>query len=343
MSRVPKAKLARLPPIRTQQEIRELPANTVFVSIDTSGARPMSSADVIGEVGLALLPRLRELPWIHYGKTYSQIFIENHNVQFYCIRGVRPQFLGNEFYSTPPSDSLLPPWIPEDSWSLRVAFEETIRRIRNRYAPGCKIAIVHPGHYQDFRRIGMTSEDVINCIDYSITHMPELEITFGKPVEIYPSYVCKIGDEREYNYAKKAVWALESLHQWVYPRRPGSAKIEVSTNVNGKFKTEFRAMIAVKKVRFTQPLLPFPPSINSAQKLAEAFESYEPIHVAASIYNPAASKDKLPSTHSIHAVGVRRGCLCFETEKAVDKFVEEIDGLEVDGIQLIVLRIPPNC
>ncbi|KAI1459564.1 hypothetical protein F4805DRAFT_420780 [Annulohypoxylon moriforme] len=303
----------RLPPARSQKVVGKLPARTVYIAVDTQLARPTESGEEVGEVGLALLPRLEELPWTAFGSISPRRFVLDHGVQFYTFRGTRCATGGP---------------------TLREGFRDTIAAIHRKLHPDARIAFVGSGSYQDFRRMGLTPQDLFDCLDYQISLVdvtlsdpPSRKEGFEDLTQTFTHEACVESlDERHQGFTR-AVWRLGSLHALICPRKLEVARLEVSNDLNASLREPFRTII-------TAWPFPLPGDISSAHGLAEALLPFRPIHVA------AASSRGLSSTHR---EGMHYGCVCFETEEELVRFTELIHGAEIYGREMIVIRIHPNA
>ncbi|KAI2472512.1 hypothetical protein F4781DRAFT_382899 [Annulohypoxylon bovei var. microspora] len=329
--------------VPSQKAIGKLPADTVFIALDTES---LVSNDMTAEAGLAVLPRLRELPWTIYGEQSPKDFIRNHHLMIYSLKGDPPDS-DTEARQPRLGSSKIAKWFhrlklrctkrPQINRprTLRDAFKQTIEKIRDIFPEGHKIALVGFSRFKDFLLLGLQLSDLIGCIDYWITlsqiivsspvHHDHKEGT-ENPLDTFSFQACVSGLDARHRCAGNAVRALAVLDGLMYPRELRSIKMEVSTDVNKFLEAPFRAVIHTYS-------LPLPPGMDSAQKLAEKSQYYGAIQVAAS------SDQKFPSIHTTH---MTYGCVCFETKKELKRYIKKTHDLEIDGRMLNVTRISPQ-
>ncbi|KAI1091666.1 hypothetical protein F5B19DRAFT_457912 [Rostrohypoxylon terebratum] len=197
-----------LPAIANRQQLRNLPTNTVFISVDTSALIGYPKYGGRTKVaGIAVLPPLWYRPWEVYGQQTPESFIEAQDVKLYELRGTRPS---------------RPKHIGEYSLHQSATFQDVwrhmIQKIRRESPHGCKIAYV--GQIcRDFRRMALTATDAA-YLDYNI---PIANVRLPGPPLLKESFVEFVGGSNgesrpqspnydSLRHHEKAVWTLAALH-----------------------------------------------------------------------------------------------------------------------------------
>ncbi|KAI8951913.1 hypothetical protein F4801DRAFT_600589 [Xylaria longipes] len=84
-----------------------------------------------------------------------------------------------------------------------------------------------------------------------------------------------------------------------------------------------------------------PYSIDSAQKLALAFQKFNPIGVAADCSN-AKNREKRHSPSYIRSIHMTCGCVCFKSHRALQSFISATNGQKYGEVVLKVVRAVPE-
>ncbi|KAI0882139.1 uncharacterized protein GGS22DRAFT_195904 [Annulohypoxylon maeteangense] len=309
----------KMPPICSIKSIGKLPDDVVYIAINTRLVKPPAARLRVDKAHIAVLPRLRELPWTVWGRQSPQSFVQSHNVKVHRLE--RTDHSSSETY-------------PGHLSTFRIGFKSAIEKIRKGYQRDIRIALVGEDNYFDFERIALEVEDIIECIDYRIS-LPKViassrqnkDLGLEDGTDMFSADDCVSSFEKEkYRDAAKAIWQLGKLDRLMHPRNVDVARLNVSTDVNERWGRPYRvAMIAAVDYQ------PLPKGWDSAKELAERVVKYKPIHVA-------ASADKQPE--SIHTKGMTHACISFHGQEDFYEFLRTVYMTESD---ITVVSISPDA
>lgn len=316
--------------VPTMKAVKRLSANTAFVALDI---KPKFGIGGLFDVDLALLPKLEGHTCGKHKEAVSLAdFITERQVK---VASLRINMIGREEVVKP---------------RATITIVHAMRQLCEA-VPGQNIALIGFSLPKDIERIGLNFAHINNMFPYWIDlsrmigavspalanhqiNMRTILGTFG-----YDSIgtIWFVGTRIVVNEAVKALAVLEGLQcrECVNKLILGERKfpgIEVEAQVEAFRFMPYKALIHNQGSHL-------PPSIDSAQKLALATEDYRPIGVAADICDIRFEGIK-PCCPGIGATGMTRGCVCFKDEKALEEFINDVDGSVIDGVTIKVENIP---
>ncbi|KAI1656915.1 hypothetical protein F4813DRAFT_390256 [Daldinia decipiens] len=316
--------------VPTMKAVKKLPANTAFVALEV---KPKFVIGGLFDVDLALLTKLEEHTCSKHEEMLSLAdFITERQVK---VMSLRINMIGREEVVKPRATTTIVN-------AMRQLCKEVL---------GQNIALIGFSLPKDIERIGLNFADINNMFPYWIDlsrmiaavsptlayhqiKMGTILYTFG-----YNSIgtIWFVGTPIVVNEAVKALAVLEGLQcrEGVNKLILGERKfpgIEIEAQVEAFRFMPYKALIHNQGSRL-------PPSIDSAQKLAFVTEDYRPIGVAADICDVRFEGFK-PCCPGIRETHMTRGCVCFKDKKALDEFINDVDGSVIDGVTIKVENIP---
>ncbi|KAI0849616.1 hypothetical protein F5Y00DRAFT_235274 [Daldinia vernicosa] len=316
--------------VPTMKSVKKLPANTAFVALDI---KPKFGIGGLFDVSLALLSKLEEHNCArHEERLCLADFITEHQVK---VTSFRVNMIGRREVVNPRATATI-------VRAMRKLCEEV---------PGQNIALIGFSPPKDIECIGLNFAHIIEMFPYWIDlsrmigaaspalayHQMDMRTilrAFG-----YSSIdtVWIVGIRIVVNEAVRALAVLHGLQC-----REGVERLVLGERKFPDIKIEARVeafrFMPYKALIHNQGL-PLPPSIDSAQKLALATEDCQPFGVAADICDVRFEGNK-PRCPGIHATRMTRGCVCFNDERTLEEFINNVDGSIIDGVTIKVERIP---
>lgn len=328
--------------ISSKASLEKLPADAVFVAVDVE---PRMSRHGSTKINFAVLPKLEELAWTIYGKQNLGNFVLNHGVEVFSYKleslarqlnsGSTPDPTKNRGTGDRVLEALH--LRPIKTRHREAALSYAINQLR-QLCPDKKLVIVGYSLQGELMPIGLNVLDILRRFDNWID-LCDLGGYYPKhlvnPFDILKDQSDDYGLNQRESKATRAIKHLSILYGLLHPRQVKHEKMEVAADVDHFSALPYQAMI---EADFPYTL---PPSIHSARKLAQAFEHFEPIGVAAdcresmSLDYPAST-----STSTIDTPHMLRGCICFETSKELRKFIKETEDLEIDGCKICIRPAP---
>ncbi|OTA82935.1 hypothetical protein M434DRAFT_36951 [Hypoxylon sp. CO27-5] len=329
--------------ISSKASLGKLPADTVFVAVDIE---PRISRHGSTKINFAILPKLEKLTWTPYGKQTLGNFVLNHGVEVFSYKleslarqikdGTKPDPTKNSGTGDRVLEALHLTK-PVKTRHREAALSYAVNQLR-QLSPGKKLVIVGYSLQGELRPIGLNVLDILRRFDNWID-LCDLGGYYPKhlvnPFDILNDRSTDYGLDQRESKATRAIKHLSILYGLLHPRQVKHDKMEIAVDVDHFSTLPYQAMI---EAEFPYAL---PPSIYSAQKLAQVFERFEPIGVAADCRESMsldyrASTSTSTSISTIDTPHMLRGCICFETRKKLRKFTKETKDLEIDGCKIYV-------
>ncbi|KAI0103553.1 hypothetical protein F4814DRAFT_101329 [Daldinia grandis] len=311
--------------VPTVEAVRTLPTNTAFVALDI---KPKFRIGGLFDVSLALLPKLSG----HRGTPYLAEFITQRQVQ---VMSFTVNMIGREDVVKPRATT-----------TILYAMRQLCESVR-----GQDIVLMGFSLSEDIKRIGLDFAYINQIFPYWIdlsrmveaispvlvNHQINMRTILGAFGYGSIDTIRIAGYHIVVKEAVKALAVLEGLQcrEGVGKLVLGAQKfptIKIEAQVETFRFMRYKALIHNKGSRL-------PLSIDSAQKLAFVTEGYRPIGVAADIYDPRL-KDSKPNCPGIHVTGMTRGCVCFKNKKALEEFINDVDGSIINGVAIKAEIIP---
>ncbi|KAI1137133.1 hypothetical protein F5Y05DRAFT_419621 [Hypoxylon sp. FL0543] len=328
--------------IASKKSLEKLPADTAFVAISVE---PNASRRSPTRIHVAVLPKLRRLRRIPYGKQSLGDFVRNHGVEVFSYK--LETIARNLTKKSPQGQTEINDVADRVRRALHIGFVKTRHRdaaltyivdqLRALH-PGRKLVVVGYSLQDELGPMGLNVLDVLRRFDnwFDLADMAEY---FPKHlVDPYHILRDQSGDHglgEAHAKAESAIKHLSILHGLLHPRQKKHDKMQVAADVDRFSSEPYQAMI------YAAPPYTLPPSIDSARKIAEAFDKYEPIGVGADDIPMTISTSPdspAPSTSTIDTPFMNRGCLCFEDKERLRSFVKAAENLVIDGRRICILQ-----
>ncbi|KAI2641143.1 hypothetical protein GGS21DRAFT_358763 [Xylaria nigripes] len=236
-----------------------------------------------------------------------------------------------------------------DIEDLETAIIHQVNRFR-RAVPGKRLILVGFSLQKDLERLCLefpgVSRSFSGWIDLfslmkaeSITP-PNANAGLGYPLTSFRYPYKDTGFGMRHQAANDAVRILATLRSLMNPqnvtnlviRQYQFVGIEIAPSIDRFESKAYRALLHVGGSDL-------PPAIDSAQKLAFAFQHFQPIGVAADCSN-ARNRQRHLYPASIHTSRRTCGCLCFKNNKMLQDFISAKNGERYGDVILNVARAP---
>ncbi|TGJ85145.1 hypothetical protein E0Z10_g3627 [Xylaria hypoxylon] len=237
-----------------------------------------------------------------------------------------------------------------DIEDLEAALTNQIEQFRQE-VPEKQLVLVGLSLQSDFERLSLEFPRIIGLFSAWIDLSTLIKAESPTPTKLhtglgtalktfrYPFVDTGFADYR-HQAANDAVRTLAALSGLTDPENVASlvlrqhqfAGIEVNSTTKRFESKVYRALLHVNG-------RDLPQLIDSAQKLAFAVQSFNPIGVAADCSN-ATNKREMHYRSSIHTPGRTCGCVCFKSNRALQAFISATNGWKYGEVVLKVVRAP---